>query len=410
MSPNLHIHLDPLGGIAGDMFVAALLDAWPEHQAGAIAAVRAAGLGDDVLIEPREHSDDILVGTRFSVTRPERSERKEDGHDHVHWRGLRRRLEAAPLAPAVGARAIAIFTLLAEAEAGVHGVDVEDATFHEVGAWDSIADIVAAAHLIETIGVRHWSTGPLPLGSGRVRCAHGELPVPAPATARLLQGFAFHDDGRPGERVTPTGAAILTHLLPSDSLETGAHRLLKTGHGFGLRRLDGMSNVLRALVFEPAFEAKTHAGIGSEDVAVLGFDVDDQTAEDLATGLDRLRALDGVLDLVQSPVFGKKGRLATAVRLLARPQMVDAVIAACFAETTTLGVRWHRDRRAVLARTAARSDDGIGVKLAERPGGRTTAKAESDDLAAIPGHAARNEARRKAEDQALARQEAEDEG
>jgi len=395
MSSNLHLHLDPVGGVAGDMFVAALLDAWPELADGVIAAVRAAGLGEEVMIEHRPHRDDVLVGSRFCVT--ERTTETSD-HHHVHWHVLRERLSAAPLEAPVRERAIAIFAHLAEAEAGVHGVDVDAATFHEVGAWDSIADIVAAAFLIETIGAEHWSIGPLPLGGGRVRCAHGELPVPAPATARLLQGFAFQDDGRVGERVTPTGAAILKQLGASGGSQPDVRRLLKTGHGFGQRKLDGISNILRVLAFETIPDTVIPpAGGGSDRVAILSFDIDDQTSEDLAIGLDHLRAMDGVLDLVQMPVFGKKGRLATALRLLVRPDAIDAAIAACFTETTTLGVRWHVEERAILGRRTLRSGDGASVKLAERPGDRTTAKAESDDFSGIIGHADREEARLSAE-------------
>ncbi|MGI9489216.1 MAG: LarC family nickel insertion protein [Geminicoccaceae bacterium] len=405
----MHLHLDPVGGIAGDMFVACLLDAWPELAEEAIAAARKAGLGDDVQIEHKLHKDDVLVGSRFVVTRAD-VQLGDHGHQHVHWQGLRRQLSSAPLAAPVCERAIAIFALLAEAEAGVHGVEVDAATFHEVGAWDSIADIVTAAFLIEAIGAQSWSVGSLPIGGGRVRCAHGELPVPAPATVRLLQGFDFHDDGRSGERVTPTGAAILKHLAPSGSFERGARkRLLKTGQGFGLRKLDDMSNVLRVMAFDtrPDPVMRPTAG-GADSVAVLAFEVDDQTPEDLAAGLDHLRARDDVLDLVQMPVFGKKGRMATGLRLLARPDATDAVIAACFAETTTLGVRWHVEQRAILPREASRSDDGIAVKLAERPDGRITAKAESDDLAGIAGHADREQARRLAEEGARLRRQSED--
>lgn len=399
MSAPLHLHLDPVGGVAGDMFVAALLDAWPEHADGAIAAVRAAGLGEDVQIEHRRHQDDVLVGSRFCVSL-ENDRIGHDGHQHVHWRDLRERLSAAPLDAPVRKRALAIFALLAEAEAGVHGVDVDDATFHEVGAWDSIADIVAAAFLIEVTGAESWSVGPLPLGSGRVRCAHGELPVPAPATLRLLEGFAFHDDGRSGERVTPTGAAILKQLGASSKPGPVAGRLFRTGHGFGLRKFEGMSNVLRVLAFDIG-QGHVQRPV-ADGVAVLTFEVDDQTPEDLAIGLDHLRVRADVLDVVQMPVFGKKGRIALAVRILANPEVADAVIDACFAETTTLGVRWRLEERAVLARRHVRSDDDTGVKLAERPGGRMTAKAESDDLAPIAGHADREKARRSAEEGALA--------
>lgn len=406
MSAPLHVHLDPLGGIAGDMFVAALLDAWPEFADGAIAAVRAAGLGDEVRIEHRPHRDEVLVGSRFSVTRDDTAANSD--HDHVHWRDLREGLSSAPLDAPVRERAIGIFACLAEAEAGVHGVDVERATFHEVGAWDSIADIVAAAFLIEAIGADGWSVGPLPLGGGHVRTAHGDLPVPAPATARLLEGFIFHDDGRTGERVTPTGAAILKQLGATSPSRGGNRRLLRTGHGFGLRKLEGMSNVLRALAFEQVSDNVAPPAAGG--VTVLSFEVDDQTPEDLAVGLDRLRAIEGVLDVLQTPVVGKKGRLSTSIRLLARPDAAEAAIVACFAETTTLGVRFHDEARMILARTEVRSDDGIAVKLAERPGGRRTAKAASDDLAGRGGHDDRDAARRSAEDAALSRRKAEEEG
>jgi uncharacterized protein (TIGR00299 family) protein len=392
MNKALNVHLDPVGGIAGDMFVAAILDAWPELRDGVIDAVRCTGLGHEIDIEHRAHDDGILTGSRFEVSK--RSSAAGDGHDHhhVHWRSIRKQLSEAPLRPSVSARAIDIFALLAEAEAGVHGVDVDEVAFHEVGAWDSIADIVAAAFLIEAIGAERWSVGPLPLGGGTVRTAHGDLPVPAPATARLLEGFTFRDDGRSGERVTPTGAAILKQLGATSERAAGEQRLLKTGYGFGLRRLEGMSNVLRAVAFEGE-----RAPL--EEVAVLSFEIDDQTPEDLAIGLDRLRTMEAVFDIVQMPVFGKKGRLATGVRFLVRPEAIESVIDQCFTETTTLGLRWHIEHRAVLARRALTSEDGIRLKRAERPGGAVTIKAESDDLSGIAGHAERQRVRKTAEDE-----------
>jgi uncharacterized protein (TIGR00299 family) protein len=388
----MHIHLDPLGGVAGDMFVAALLDAWPELAEEAIAAARLAGLDDSVRLAHLAFHDEVLTGSRFAVSTSSGPD-AAGGHDHVHWRGLRRRLGEAPLPSGVRDRATAIFALLAEAEAGVHGVPVEEATFHEVGAWDSIADIVAAAFLIDAIGAESWSVGPLPLGGGRVRCAHGDLPAPAPATLRLLQGFVFQDDGRSGERVTPTGAAILKHLQPTAALDGRPGRLLRIGHGFGTRRLDGMSNVLRASAFEPV-SAKAP---GREQVGVISFEIDDQTPEDLAIGLDHLRRRDDVLDVLQIPAFGKKGRLVTALRLLVRPDRVQEGIEACFGETTTLGVRWTIEDRVTLGRSPAEAENGIRVKRAMRPGGSTSTKAEADDLAPLSGHQTRQLARQAAE-------------
>lgn len=403
----MQISLDPQGGVAGDMFVASLLDAWPELAEGAIAAVRQVGLGDDIRLEHVPFNDDVMTGSRFVVSRGRQevpaTEMNAD-HHHVHWRDLRERLKQAPLPTGVGDHALAIFSLLAEAEAGVHGLPVDEATFHEVGAWDSIADIVAASYLIQMIGAESWSISSLPLGRGKVRCAHGELPVPAPATMRLLEGFVFHDDGRLGERVTPTGAAILKHLTPAFDADHRPRRLLRTGYGFGLRRLEGMSNLLRA----SAFDFVGSASMAADEVGILNFEVDDQTPEDLAIGLDHLRDQKDVLDILQTPAFGKKGRLVTSLRLLVRPAAIFSVIDACFQETTTLGVRWTVEKRAILERHEIETASGIGIKEALRPGGLMTVKAESDDLAPLVGHQARKERRQAAEMAALQRRERSD--
>ena len=289
----------------------------------------------------------------------------------------------------------------------MHGIAAADVTFHEVGAWDSIADVVCAAWLIDSLEPASWSSAPLPLGGGRVATAHGALPVPAPATALLLAGTPVHHDGVGGERVTPTGAAILRHLDPAFEAAGLAGRISRTGHGFGARRLDGMSNVLRALVLDTAGggAGRGHPSWEEETVGVCAFEVDDQTAEDLAVGLERLRAGDGVLDVVQTPTFGKKGRMVASVRVLARPAARERVIERCFAETATLGVRWQTVRRAALVRAedAAEAAGGrIRIKRAERPGGRVTVKAEMDDVARAGGgggggQAEREAARRQAE-------------
>jgi uncharacterized protein (DUF111 family) len=181
--------------------------------------------------------------------------------------------------------------------------------------------------------------------------------------------------------------------------------LLRTGYGFGLRRLDGMSNVLRASVFEPVGNAAST----DDEVGVISFEIDDQTAEDLAIGLDHLRRRGDVLDIVQMPAFSKKGRMATSLRLLVRPaDAVSSVIEACFRETTTLGIRWAIEKRATLERHVHRTETGANVKLAERPDGNLTAKAESDDLASLQGHETRQERRREAETESMSQQTLED--
>jgi hypothetical protein len=394
MGQRRHFHLDPLGGLAGDMFLAALLDAHPALAAETFAAMRAAGLPGSWGTRLVAHDDGVLSGHRVLIEAPA----DDPGGPPSHFAGIRTDLEAAPLRPGVRDRAIAIFTELAVAEAAAHGVPVEEVHFHELADWDSVADIVGAAWLIETLAPSGWSIGPLPVGGGRITTRHGPLPVPAPATARLLQGFALHDDGIAGERVTPTGAAILRHLRPESRLAPGAWRLGATGHGFGTRRLAGISNVLRVVTYQ-----QEGAWRQDERVAVLAFEVDDQSAEALAIGLEALRATDGVLDVVQLPAFGKKARLATQVQVLARPERLDAVIERCFVETTTIGLRWRLEARAVLARevvTVPTPDGEVAVKLVTRPGGARSAKAEIDH-ARGDGHAARTSRRRAAEARAL---------
>jgi len=382
------IHLDAVGGVAGDMFVAALLDAHPDDADGALAAIRAAGLPQSIGLGVHAHHDHTLTGTRFDVALPA----EDGGEDHMAFRDLRARLGDAELPGSTRDRAQDIFARLAVAEGAVHGVDAEDVTFHEVGAWDSIADIVGAAHLIDQRGDTHWSVSSLPMGAGTVKSAHGDLPLPAPAVVELLKGYTLHNDGRNGERITPTGAAILTHLEPEQGGVHGPENLAKSGIGFGTKTFPGISNVLRVLEFEHA-----GAAFNEDQVAVMRFEIDDQSPEDLAAGLDNLRALDGVLDVLQTPVFGKKGRIAAQVQILVRPDAREAVIAACFNETTTLGLRWEINRRAILPR-----EDVGGVKLVTRPGGVKTAKAEMDQVATGQGgHAGRAARKRLSEDASL---------
>jgi uncharacterized protein (DUF111 family) len=195
--------------------------------------------------------------------------------------------------------------------------------------------------------------------------------------------------------VTPTGAAILRYL-PRRARPAGVLR--QSGTGFGTRRLNGISNCLRALVLETD-EAGARPATPHRRLGVIGFEIDDQSGEDLAAGLDRLRGLPGVHDVLQMAAFGKKGRLAVHVQVLAAPDAMDAVIEACFRETTTIGLRTHMVEGRALQRRFAEVTVGgqdVRVKLVERPGG-VTGKAESDHMLALEGHAARARLRREAE-------------
>ena len=485
----MHIQLDPVGGVAGDMFAAAVLDAWPELEPALVAALERAGLLAIATVERVDHADHALTGSQFAVHeangrdrdpraldhddhdhaaalhrhhdgaatcqhRPDRGhahphDRDEDhehrvagtgdrhrhpdgrphdrGGDHgstrdansndlntsmIHdhdddcgptgehhlYRDIRTLLGESDLDPGVRARALDIFSRLAAAESTVHGVPVDDVSFHEVGAYDSIADVVCAAWMIERLDAT-WSCGPLPIGRGRVDTSHGRLPVPAPATVELLRGMVVDQDAHHGERITPTGAAIVAHLAPSFEPLSGPMRLDRCGTGFGTSRLPGTSNILRLLAFEPndGLDATAHR----ERIAVCEFEIDDQTGEDLALALDRLRDLDEVMDVSSHAMNGKKGRLTVHVRILARIGAVESVIGACFRETTTLGVRWHEVSRAALAReSVTMMVDGrpVRVKSARRPGGVRTSKVEIDDLAPVAGgHADREKLRAFAE-------------
>lgn len=387
----MHYHLDPVGGVAGDMFVAALLDMEPDSTVATLAAIRDSGLDPSVAVSHDDFNDGVLTGSRFTVGKPECT------HHHAHWSAIKKNLSDSSLSPAVTDRAIAIFADLAEAEAKVHNKAVSDVAFHEVGAWDSIADIVAAAYLIESLGPCTWSIGPIPIGKGRVKTEHGLLPVPAPATVLLLDGFEFIDDGFPGERITPTGAAIIKHLKPSQGIGKTARVLQRSGYGFGTRTFKGMSNILRVLEFS---KTTTSSVFSSDTVMVLNFEIDDQTAEELAVGLQKIRERQGVIDVIQSPVMGKKGRLLTSVQVLVRPGNAEDVINVCFHETTTLGIRQQVKARAILNRSELETEQDIRVKIVERPGG-ITAKADIDNIANIDGHQHRQKRRLDAQSDAL---------
>lgn len=433
----LEIHLDPLGGWSGDMFAAAMLDAFPEHWAAVEKAVAALALGAVAQCELSPHRDRAgLTGRRFLVATEAQEPRnghsadRAHGHSHDHehahdhrehdqhyhddghhqeqrsWASIRALIEATPLDEAVKREAIAIFAVLAQAEGEVHGVPADSVYFHEVGAVDSIVDIVTAAQLIVLVKARRWTSAPLPLGSGRVRSAHGILPVPAPATALLLRGLNTIDDGIPGERVTPTGAAIARHLLyPKLAAERLPRILDRTGTGFGTREMDGISNCLRALVFESGERLPAPSAFSHRELSVIEFEVDDQSAEDLSAGLDHIRAMEGVHDVIQSPVFGKKGRLAVHVQALVAPDRLDEAIACCFSETTTIGLRFHRVQGAALPRSFATVEvegRALRTKMVLRPDGARTAKTEASDVAAVRGHQMRQRLRRDGEQQVLA--------
>lgn len=416
----LELHLDPVGGIAGDMFAAAILDLRPDLEAGLKEALSLCPLITDVEVELVAHNDGVLAGRRFLVRKHGEAHKQHahhhhshnhdhdhdhhqhagdephrHAHDHTDWRLIREALVTSRLHRDTVRHAVGIFTLLAEAEARVHGMLVDDVRFHEVGAWDSITDIVAAGWLIQQLGASRWTVGPIPLGSGRVKSDHGLLPVPAPATALLLEGFETIDDGIAGERVTPTGAAILRYLCDQPKGHPMPRKLAGSSHGFGTKRMPGISNCLRVL----AFDTQASAYTDQDRVAVLECEIDDQTGEDLAHAIGHLRAHPAVLDVIQAPVFGKKGRMMTHLRILAKPEAIEDALALAFDETTTIGIRHSVVARSKLKRALSTVEDNgrsLNVKRVERPSG-PTAKLEADHVADIKGSAERARIRRIAD-------------
>ncbi|MFK7856688.1 MAG: LarC family nickel insertion protein [Granulosicoccus sp.] len=407
-----HIHIEPVGGIAGDMFVSAMLDAFPEYVKSCWNDLEQAGVLLHVDIELLCGSSKGLAVKRFNV-----NHRSDNPTRTGNYRDIRQWLEQGKLDEAVKQRALALLHSLAEAESHVHGVDIEQVHFHEVADWDSIADMVAAASLIERTAVASWSCAALPLGSGLVKTEHGLLPVPAPATAFLLRGIEVWDDGEAGERVTPTGAAIVRHLLASGEGELNTvstrprGRLSTAGCGAGQRDLQHRPNIVRCTVFDPASAATDVANMGDssatdpaalrdsevDQVLEINFDIDDMTGEEMAVSLDTIRLHDGVLDVSHHLAVGKKGRSVYRISILCDPVAEQSVCQMCFHETTTLGMRLQRISRRVLRRSEHKISDAFGtaqIKVAERPDGHT-AKVESDDLAGLPGlQVRRNRARR----------------
>ena len=324
-----HVHLDLVGGISGDMFIGAMLDAFPALATELEDLVSAAGFPDLVRLEHAPHHDGVLTGTRFRVIAGQKA------HHHRQYGDILDIISRSNISPATSEVALAMFNDIARAEADIHGTDVASVAFHEIGAWDSIADIILAAHVIVAVAARSWSVSSVPLGRGLIDTAHGKLPVPAPATCRLLEGFEVHDDGVAGERVTPTGAAILKYLAAATPVPvtdapiagspmTGVPAGLimgQSGYGFGTRQFPGCSNVLRAVVYRYPDRAETApdhpARPWVEDQVIrLSFELDDQTPESIAPGLEKIRQLDGVLDVVQTPCWGKKNRQGHAIAIL----------------------------------------------------------------------------------------------
>jgi uncharacterized protein (TIGR00299 family) protein len=344
------LYIDCFSGVSGDMLLGACLDAGLP-----LAELRAAlgSLGlDDYAVSSERVLRSGIGATRWVLD--ERvpaggvpAQEGGNGHPHRHVAQIERLIARSALAPAARDRAIALVQRLAAIEADIHQTRVEDVHLHEVGALDSILDIVGGVFALEWFGADRIVASPLNLGSGTVRCAHGTLPVPAPATARLTQGVPVYADGPAVELTTPTGALLVTGLAASYG-PLPAMRVERIGYGAGSRDFPDRPNVVRLLVGQAEAGTGT-VGTSRERVTLLTFEIDDMNPQIYGVLIDMLLAA-GALDVYYTAVQMKKNRPGTLVTVMAPPDRRAALSAIVFRETTTLGVRYHDEEREVLDR------------------------------------------------------------
>lgn len=365
------LYFDCFSGAAGDMLLGALVDAGVDVEAlrARLASLRLPG----VTLAVAEVRRGGLRGCQVTVGVP-----PADGHGHRHLPQILALIERAGLPPPVVERAGRIFRRLGEAEARVHGVPIEQVHFHEVGAADALVDIVGVCAAIDLLNVERVLCSPLPTGCGTVTCAHGVLPVPAPATAELLRGVPLAACDEPGELTTPTGAAILTTLAAGFG-PPPAMRILNLGYGAGTRENGRRPNLLRVLVgeLEPAPDLR-------DQVVVLETQLDDATGQVVAHAAARLLEA-GALDVFTVPIVMKKGRPGQLLTVLAAAESAPALEDLLFAETPTFGVRRHVCERHVLARAhePVRTPYGpIRIKVGRRAERAVQAWPEYEDCAA----------------------------
>jgi uncharacterized protein (TIGR00299 family) protein len=278
----------------------------------------------------------------------------QDGHNTTTWKDIRALIRGSSLREGAKNRAVDIFTRIAEAEALVHGTAAEDVAFHEVGALDSIIDIVGAAICLDLLKPDRITCSDVELGGGMVRCAHGMLPVPAPATVLLTRGMPVTTGAFPKEMTTPTGAAILASCV-DEFTGAGSFRELGTGYGIGTRKLDG-PNLLR-LSWREERDAAAFAGEAlpwqTEELVLMETNIDDMSGEALGFLMERLFAA-GALDVTFTPCVMKKSRPGTIVSVLGGPEKLDALRETLFRESTTIGFRETVVRRLSLKREEER--------------------------------------------------------
>lgn len=359
------LHFDPFSGISGDMTVGALIDAGAPFRELSIALE---SLDTGAAFEVEKVKRRGISASKFHV-------RAVDTKKHRHLPHIVAILEKSRLTAKARANAILVFQKLAAAEASVHGVGIEKVHFHEVGAVDSICDIAGACAALDLIGVEEVHSSPINTGSGTVKTEHGVLPVPAPATARLLEGRPVYARGPQSELTTPTGAALVAALAARFG-PLAPMRLTGSGYGAGDKDFTEHANVLRVLIGETSGAAE------STTVSILEANIDDSTPEILGYAMERLLAA-GALDVNYSSIQMKKNRPATLLRVITRPEDQELMAGLIFAETTTFGLRLYTAERRVAARRHVEVDVGYGkVRLKMSDGGTVAPEYEDCRLLA----------------------------
>ena len=391
------LYLECNMGAAGDMLMAALSELVPDPDAF-VAKMNALGL-PGVRVERQKSEKCGIVGTHMAVTVDgaeehdhhdhnhhdhDHHDHDHDHHDHDHHHAhghhhasvsdIESIIDGLDVPAAVKADAKAVYGRIAEAESAVHGRPVALVHFHEVGALDAVADVVGACLLMREIAPEQVIVSPVHVGSGEVRCAHGVLPVPAPATARILEGAPIYGGGVRGELCTPTGAALLKHFATRFG-DMPAMALEKTGYGMGAKDFE-RANCLRAMLGETAE--------GGETACELRCNLDDMTGEEIAFAAEALRSA-GALDVWTEAVGMKKGRPGVLLTCLCAPEREAEFAALMLKHTATIGVRGQTVRRYTLAREEIRLDTPRGPVRAKRSRGYGVdrVKPEYDDLAEI---------------------------
>ena len=376
MKKNIHIHLDPIGGISGDMFISSMIDANPKLKKIALEISKNVIKG--IKLNIKKVKNGHISGTSVLV----QNTNKEKAHHRAYY-DIKKIINDSNLKSATKLTSIELFKKLATAESKIHGISLFNVKFHEIGAWDSIIDNIITAEIIEYYRNQYnvtWSCSPLPIGKGKISTAHGILSIPAPATSLLLKNIPIIEDGIEGERTTPTGAAIVNLINPHPDIASAKNENLiikYQGIGIGSKNFKNIPNILRTLIFID--DKCPIKNIKKEVINKISFDIDDQSPEDLSLSLEKIKKVDGVLDISQIPTIGKKGRLLINVKILCRVEKANKVISYVFNETSTIGLRTSIIARQVLHREIKKISN-FSIKEVERPSGKTSKKVESNDL------------------------------